>query len=92
MGHAPIKRQHRAGNRWGDTQSQSHFPQKGVGQGNFEPSPPALPHPHIQTRMGSFNDRQQGSYFPEWLLDARTRSERAFVQVVTEAYVAGHLH
>ena len=30
-----------------------------------------------------------GSYFPEWLLDARTRSERAFVQVVTEAYVRG---
>lgn len=30
-----------------------------------------------------------GSYFPEWLLDALTRSERAFVQVVTEAYVRG---
>ena len=30
-----------------------------------------------------------GSYFPEWLLDARTRSERAFIQVVTEAYVRG---
>ena len=27
--------------------------------------------------------------FPDWLLDARTRSERAFVQVVPEAYVRG---
>jgi len=32
---------------------------------------------------------RRGSYFPEWLLDARTRSERAFVQVVAEAYVRG---
>ena len=30
-----------------------------------------------------------GSYFPEWLLDARTRLEQAFVQVVTEADVRG---
>ncbi len=30
-----------------------------------------------------------GSYFNDWLLDARTRSERAFVQVVAEAYVRG---
>ncbi|MCP4223273.1 MAG: IS256 family transposase, partial [Actinomycetia bacterium] len=30
-----------------------------------------------------------GSYFPDWLLDARTRSERAFIQVVAEAYVRG---
>ena len=45
------------------------------------------------TRVGSIELRipklRQGSYFPEWLLDARTRSERAFVQVVTEAYVRG---
>lgn len=45
------------------------------------------------TRVGSIQLRipklRQGSYFPEWLLDARTRSERAFVQVVTEAYVRG---
>jgi len=32
---------------------------------------------------------RQGSYFPEWLLDVRTRSERAFVQVATEACVRG---
>ena len=45
------------------------------------------------TRVGSIELRipklRRGSYFPEWLLDARTRSERAFVQVVTEAYVRG---
>jgi transposase-like protein len=45
------------------------------------------------TRVGSIDLRipklRTGSYFPEWLLDARTRSERAFVQVVAEAYVRG---
>jgi len=45
------------------------------------------------TRVGSIDLRipklRAGSYFPEWLLDARTRSERAFVQVVAEAYVRG---
>ena len=45
------------------------------------------------TRTGSIDLRipklRAGSYFPEWLLDARTRSERAFIQVVTEAYVRG---
>ena len=43
------------------------------------------------TRVGSIALRvpklRWGSYVSEWLLDARTRSERAFVQVVTEAYV-----
>jgi len=45
------------------------------------------------TRVGSIDLRipklRTGSYFPEWLLDARTRAERAFVQVVAEAYVRG---
>jgi putative transposase len=45
------------------------------------------------TRTGSVDLRipklRTGSYFPDWLLDARTRSERAFIQVVTEAYVRG---
>jgi transposase-like protein len=45
------------------------------------------------TRVGSIDLRipklREGSYFPEWLLDARTRSERAFIQVVAEAYVRG---
>jgi len=45
------------------------------------------------TRTGSIDLRipklRAGSYFPDWLLDARTRSERAFIQVVTEAYVRG---
>ena len=45
------------------------------------------------TRVGSIDLKipklRTGSYFPEWLLDARTRSERAFIQVVTEAYVRG---
>jgi transposase-like protein len=45
------------------------------------------------TRTGSIDLRipklRTGSYFPDWLLDARTRSERAFIQVVAEAYVRG---
>ncbi|MFV1963380.1 MAG: IS256 family transposase [Acidimicrobiia bacterium] len=45
------------------------------------------------TRVGTIDLRipklRAGSYFPEWLLDARTRSERAFIQVVAEAYVRG---
>ena len=32
---------------------------------------------------------RKGSYFPEWLLEPRRRSERALVQVVTECYVRG---
>ena len=45
------------------------------------------------TRVGTIDLRipklRESSYFPEWLLDARTRSERAFIQVVAEAYVRG---
>ena len=45
------------------------------------------------TRVGTIDLRipklRESSYFPEWLLDARTRSERVFIQVVSEAYVRG---
>ena len=45
------------------------------------------------TRVGTIDLKipklRAGSYFPDWLLDARTRSERAFIQVVSEAYVRG---
>ncbi|MCC7170797.1 MAG: IS256 family transposase [Planctomycetes bacterium] len=45
------------------------------------------------TRVGSIDlaipKMRQGSYFPEWLLEPRRRSERALVQVVVEAYVRG---
>jgi transposase-like protein len=45
------------------------------------------------TRTGSIDLQipklRRGSYFPEWLLDARRRSERAFIAVVAEAYVRG---
>ena len=45
------------------------------------------------TRVGSIDLKipklREGSYFPDWLLDARTRAERAFIQVVAEAYVKG---
>jgi transposase-like protein len=45
------------------------------------------------TRVGSIDLRipklREGTYFPDWLLDARTRAERAFVQCVAEAYVRG---
>jgi transposase-like protein len=45
------------------------------------------------TRVGSIDlgipRLRKGSYFPEWLLEPRRRSERALVQVVTECYVRG---
>jgi len=45
------------------------------------------------TRVGSIElsipRLRKGSYFPEWLLCARKRAERALMQVVVEAYVKG---
>ena len=45
------------------------------------------------TRVGTIDlaipRLRKGTYFPEWLLDPRRRSERAVVQVVTECYVRG---
>jgi len=45
------------------------------------------------TRAGTIDLRipklQTSSCFPEWLLDARHRSERAFITVVADAYVRG---
>jgi putative transposase len=32
---------------------------------------------------------RKGTYFPDWLLEPRRRSERALIQVVTECYVRG---
>ena len=43
--------------------------------------------------MGTIDSKilklRAGSYFSDWLLDTRTRSERGFIQVVAEAYVRG---
>ena len=45
------------------------------------------------TRVGSIDlaipRLRECSYFPDWLLQSRRRSERALVQVVTECYVRG---
>lgn len=45
------------------------------------------------TRVGSIDlaipRLRKGSYYPEWLLDPRRRSERSLVQVVLECYVRG---
>ncbi len=45
------------------------------------------------TRVGSIDlsipKLRKGSYFPDWLLDPRRRSERSLVQVVVECYVRG---
>jgi len=45
------------------------------------------------TRVGSVElsipKLRKGSYFPEWLLEPRRRSERSLVQVVAECYVRG---
>ena len=45
------------------------------------------------TRVGTIDLEiprlRKGSYFPDWLLEPRRRSERALVTVVTECYVRG---
>ena len=45
------------------------------------------------TRVGTIDLEiprlRKGSYFPDWLLEPRRRSERALVAVVTECYVRG---
>lgn len=45
------------------------------------------------TRVGSIElaipKLRSGSYFPDWLLEPRRRSERALMAVVTECYVKG---
>jgi putative transposase len=45
------------------------------------------------TRLGSIDLRiprvRQGSYYPDWLLEPRRRSERALTAVVAEAYLSG---
>jgi transposase-like protein len=45
------------------------------------------------TRLGTIDLQipklRAGSYFPDWLLEPRRRSERALTQVIAEAYVLG---
>ena len=45
------------------------------------------------TRVGTIElaipKLRQGSYFPDWLLQARRRAEQAFVSVIADAYLAG---
>ena len=47
----------------------------------------------FDTRVGTLDLRipklRAGTYFPDWLLEPRRRSERALTQVVAEAYVLG---
>ena len=47
----------------------------------------------FDTRLGTLDLRipklRSGSYFPDWLLEPRRRSERALTQVIAEAYVLG---
>lgn len=47
----------------------------------------------FDTRLGTIDLRipklRAGTYFPDWLLEPRRRSERALTQVVAEAYVLG---
>lgn len=47
----------------------------------------------LDTRLGSLDlaipRLRQGSYYPEWLLEGRRRSERALVAVVAECYLTG---
>jgi transposase-like protein len=47
----------------------------------------------LDTRVGTIElaipKLRAGSYFPDWLLEPRRRTERALVQVVAECYVRG---
>ena len=63
-GHAPIKRQHRAGNRWGDTHQQSHHPKTG-GTRCTGVIPTGTATPPIQTRMVYTTLRSSGGNLEE---------------------------
>ena len=67
-------------------------PLRGGVPGTDQP-PQRIPDRRWDTRVGSIDLKipklRAGSYFPDWLLNTRTRSERAFIQVVVEAYVWG---
>ena len=47
----------------------------------------------LDTRVGTIDVQipklRQGSYFPDWLLERRKRSESAMITVVADAYLAG---
>src|SRR5699024_5627773 len=47
----------------------------------------------LDTRVGTIDvaipKLRQGTYFPEWLLERRKRSESAMITVVADAYLAG---
>jgi transposase-like protein len=70
-----------------------------VGAGWGEPSPERVNHRNgyrarpFDTRVGTIDlaipKLRRGSYFPDWLLDPRRRSEKALVSVVAECYVRG---
>jgi transposase-like protein len=70
-----------------------------VGAGWGEPSPERVNHRNgyrarpFDTRVGTIElaipKLRRGSYFPDWLLDPRRRSEKALVSVVAECYVRG---
>ena len=50
-------------------------------------------HRDLDTRVGTIDvavpKLRQGSYFPEWLLERRKRSESALITVVADCYLAG---
>ena len=51
------------------------------------------PNRALHTRAGTLGldipKLRKGSYYPDWLLESRKRSERAMVQVISEAWVSG---
>ena len=50
-------------------------------------------HRDLDTRIGTIDvsipKLREGSYFPEWLLEGRTRAEKALVSVVATSYLLG---
>ncbi|GAB3568612.1 hypothetical protein GCM10027405_30560 [Arthrobacter alkaliphilus] len=50
-------------------------------------------HRNLDTRAGTIDvavpKLRQGSYFPEWLLERRKRSEAALITVIADCYLAG---
>lgn len=50
-------------------------------------------HRNLDTRVGTIDvavpKLRQGSYFPEWLLERRKRSEAALITVIADCYLAG---
>ena len=71
------------GAQWGQQDPQRHTRRNGY---RYRP---------LDTRVGTIDvaipKLRSGTYFPEWLLQRRKRSENALITVVADCYLANHI-